>query len=64
MVPTFVLQPLLLKNHEIVKNSTTTNSREKISTYLESLEFYTCFNVHLTQLKSNQILLKLATDFY
>jgi hypothetical protein len=29
----------LVKNHKIVKNSTTTKAKEKISTDLESLEF-------------------------
>ncbi len=29
----------LVKNHKITKNSTTTKAGEKISTYLESLEF-------------------------
>ncbi len=29
----------LSKNHKIVNNSATTGAREKITTYLESLEF-------------------------
>jgi hypothetical protein len=29
----------LVKNHKIANNSATTEAREKISTYLESLEF-------------------------
>jgi len=43
-----------VKNHKIAKNSTTTNAREKISTDLESSEF---FCVCLTKFKNNQILL-------
>jgi hypothetical protein len=42
----------LMKNREIAKNSTATTAREKISTYLESLEF---FDVCLTKFKSNLI---------
>jgi hypothetical protein len=33
----------LAKNCETAKNSTTTKAREKISTYLDALEFYKCF---------------------
>jgi hypothetical protein len=29
----------LVKNHKIAKNSTTIKAREKISTYLESIDF-------------------------
>ncbi len=50
------------------KNSTTLKAREKISTYLEFLEFQKNFDVCLTRVKNNQILLnkanKLVTDFY
>jgi len=42
-----------VKNHTIAKN-TTTKAWEKISTDLESLEFY---GIHLTKFKNNQILL-------
>jgi len=49
-----VLQLYLVKNPKIVHNSTTTKASEKISTYLESLEF---FDVCLTKFKNNQILL-------
>ena len=31
---------IFVKNHNIAKNSTTTKAREKISTELESLEFF------------------------
>jgi hypothetical protein len=44
----------LVKNHKIVKNSTITKAREKISTDLESLEFKT-IEVCLTKFKNNQI---------
>ncbi len=47
----------LVKNHKIAKkNSTTIKASTKISTYLESLEFYNFFGVCLTKFKSNQIL--------
>jgi hypothetical protein len=35
----YVLNLLLVKNHKIAKNSTTTKGREKIRIDLESLEF-------------------------
>jgi len=41
------------KHHKIVKNSTTANAREKISTDLESLEF---FEASLTKFEKHQIL--------
>jgi hypothetical protein len=47
-----------VKNHGIAKNSKTTKDREKISTDLESLEFYKFFDVCLTKFKNYQILLK------
>ncbi len=37
----------LVKNHKIADNSATTEAREKISTYLESLEFYNFFDAYL-----------------
>jgi hypothetical protein len=46
-----------MKNHKITNNSGATEAREKISTNLESSEFETCFDVCLTKLKNNQILL-------
>jgi hypothetical protein len=46
-----------VKNHTIAKNSTTTKAREKISTVLESLEFYNFLDVCLTKFKNNQIFL-------
>ncbi len=45
----------LVKNHKIVKNSTTTKAREKIRSDLKSLEFKEFFDVCLTIFK-NQIL--------
>jgi hypothetical protein len=42
----------LMKNHKIVKNSTTTKAKEKISTVSESLEFK-FFDVCLTRYKNN-----------
>jgi hypothetical protein len=47
----------LAKNHKIDKNSTTAKAREKISMYLESLEFKEFFDVCWTKFKNNQILL-------
>jgi hypothetical protein len=52
MIPRYVLQLLSCKNYKIAKNSNTT-AREKISTDLESLEF---FDVCLTNFKNTQIL--------
>ncbi len=46
-----------MKNHKIAKNSTTARAREKMSTFLESLEFYKFIDVHLAKFKNNQILL-------
>jgi hypothetical protein len=42
----------LVKNHKIANNLATTEAREKISTFLESLEF---FNVCLTKFENYQI---------
>jgi hypothetical protein len=39
LVPDMFYNFYLVKNHKIAKNSTTTKAREKISTFLESLEF-------------------------
>ncbi len=62
MGPRYVLQLYLVKNHKIAKNSTTTEAKEKISTDLESLEFFMYVGL---QFKNHQILLiKLASDFY
>jgi len=36
----YVLKLYLGKNHKIPENATTIRAREKISTYLESLEIY------------------------
>ncbi len=44
----------LVKNHKTANNLATTEAREKISTYLESLEF---FDIGLTEFRNNQILL-------
>jgi hypothetical protein len=37
--PRYVLQLLLSKNHKIADDSARTEAREKISAYIESLEF-------------------------
>jgi hypothetical protein len=41
-----------MNNHKIANNSTKTKAREKISTYMESLEF---FDVHFMKFKTNQL---------
>jgi hypothetical protein len=40
LVPDMFCNFYLVKNHNIANNSATTEAGEKISTYLESLEFY------------------------
>jgi hypothetical protein len=60
--PRYVLQLLLVKNHKVANNSATTKAREKISTYLESVEFYKFFDACLTKFKSNLILLNKITQ--
>ncbi len=47
----------LVKHHKIAKNSRTTKTREKIDTYLKSLEFKKYLHVCLVKFKSNQIIL-------
>jgi hypothetical protein len=54
LVQDMFLQLLFSENHNIDNNSATA---EKISAYLESLEFYEFFDVCLTKLASYQILL-------
>jgi hypothetical protein len=46
----------LVKNYKTAKNSTTTKARGKLSTDLESLEFYNNFDACLTKFKNSQIL--------
>jgi hypothetical protein len=40
--PRYFCNFYIAKNHKIANNSATTAVREKISTYLESLEFFWC----------------------
>jgi hypothetical protein len=47
----------LEKNHKIANNSAATEAKEKISTYLESLEFQKFFSVYFTKFENYQILL-------
>jgi hypothetical protein len=54
LVPDMFSKFYLAKNHQIANNSATTEAREKISTDLESLEF---FDVCLAKFKCNKILL-------
>ncbi len=56
LVPDMFCNFYLGKNHKIAENWTATNAVEKISTDLESLEFYNFLNVCLTNFKNNQIL--------
>jgi hypothetical protein len=46
-----------VKNHQIADNSATTEAKEKISTYLESLVFERIFDACLTKFENYQILL-------
>ena len=57
MVPDMFCNFYLVKNHRIANHSASAEAGEKVSTYLESLEFKKCFDVCLTKFKSNQILL-------
>jgi hypothetical protein len=47
----------LVKNHKIANNLAATEAREKISTYLEYLEFDKFFDVCLTKFENFKILL-------
>jgi hypothetical protein len=51
-----------VKNHKIAENSASIEAKEKISTDLESLEFYNFFDACLTKFENYQILLYKATD--
>ncbi len=55
--PAMLCNFYLVKIHKISDNSATTEGRDKISTYLESLEFWTFFDACLTKLDNYQILL-------
>ncbi len=55
MVPRFVSQ--ILFSEKLLKTSTTTKAREKISTYIESLEFLKFLDVCLTKFKNNKFYL-------
>jgi hypothetical protein len=64
-VPDVFYNSYLLKNHKIAKNSVTSKARGKISSYLESLEFYIFFDARLAKFESNQILLnKISHRFH
>jgi hypothetical protein len=54
----------LVKNHKIANNSTAAEAREKMSTFLKSLEFYNIFDAVLTKfLIFKFYLIKLGTNF-
>jgi hypothetical protein len=44
---------LVINNKKTANNSATTETREKISTYLQSLEFWKIFDVWLTKYENN-----------
>ncbi len=46
-----------VKNHEIAKNTTTVDDREKLSKNWEFLEFNNSFDVGYAEFKNSQILL-------
>ncbi len=56
-VPDMFCNFYLVKSHKIAYNSATTEAIEKLSTDLESTEFYTFFGVCLTTFENYQILL-------
>ncbi len=51
----------LAKNHKIANSSTTTKAREKINTYLESLEF---FDICFTKFWNNRLLLNWISHWF
>jgi hypothetical protein len=57
LVPHMFCNYYLVKTHKIANNSATTEAREKISTYLKSLEFKKNFGLCLTKFENCQILL-------
>jgi hypothetical protein len=57
LVPAMFCNFYLVKNRKIADNSATTEAREKICAYLESLEFWKHFDACLTKFENNQILL-------
>jgi hypothetical protein len=57
LVPDMFYNFYLVKNHKIANKSATTEAREKISTDLESLEFWKYFAACLTKFENYQILL-------
>ncbi len=56
-IPDMFCNIYLVKSHKIANNSATTEAREKISTVLESVEFYNFLNICLTKFENYQILL-------
>jgi hypothetical protein len=54
LVPDMFCNFYFVKNPKIVNNSVSTEAREKITTYLDSLEF---FDVSLTNFENYQIVL-------
>ncbi len=56
-VPGMFCNFYLVKNHKIANNSATTEAREKVTTYLQSVQFKKFFNVCFAKFKNYQILL-------
>jgi hypothetical protein len=56
LVPDMFCNFYIVKNHKNAYNSAIAESREKISTYLESLEFQKFFGVCLTKFENKQLL--------
>jgi hypothetical protein len=56
-VPDMFCDIYLVKGHKIANNSATTETREKIITYLESVEFGKLFYICWTNFENYQILI-------
>ena len=61
LVPYMFCNFYLVKNHKIANNSASTETREKITTYLWSLEFMNFFDICLTKFKNYQIILNIIS---
>ncbi len=55
-VPDMFYYFYLVKNYNIANNSATTEAREKISAYSESLDFLEIYDVCLTKFENYQVL--------
>jgi hypothetical protein len=57
LVPDIFATFIFQENHKIADNTASTESRQKMNTDFESLEFLKFFDACLTSFKNNQILL-------